>query len=405
MRAASLLALGAGLLVVGCGGSDESGLFGSNPDGGATGGNAGTGASGTGASAGSGATAGTGAVGATGGGSGTGGAAGTGGNAGTPTGGTGGAPGQENCTNGVDENSDGKADCEDPQCQAGYVCAPPVPSGWEGFGFVDKQAKKVCPDGFDPARSLYDESDLKADAPICGCSCGQAFAEDCQAQLSCASGDTCPSVSTGASIGNCVAAFVPNENGNNACKVVGRKTAGGQCTSGGTTATTPHTWAASSRVCAQKDGGSCALATDKCVQKLAGAQGPCISIAGDHSCPSGAYSKKTLYEDGTVTDSRSCDSSGCSCGTPSGGKCSCSGGVACGIEINGLNNCSSNFLALVPDNGQCTKVFDSNNPDDKWGVQAVGYSVSSKGTCQPGGSAKAIGEVAAKGQVTVCCVN
>jgi hypothetical protein len=37
----------------------------------------------------------------------------------------------EDCTNGTDDDEDGTADCMDPDCSAGFTCAP-VPAGWTG---------------------------------------------------------------------------------------------------------------------------------------------------------------------------------------------------------------------------------------------------------------------------------
>ena len=49
-----------------------------------------------------------------------------------PSGGGGGSM-KEDCTNGKDDDGDGKIDCADPDC-ADYRCTPKVPAGWEGPG-------------------------------------------------------------------------------------------------------------------------------------------------------------------------------------------------------------------------------------------------------------------------------
>lgn len=38
----------------------------------------------------------------------------------------------ENCFNGIDDDANGLADCDDPACNALVACVPAVPSGWQG---------------------------------------------------------------------------------------------------------------------------------------------------------------------------------------------------------------------------------------------------------------------------------
>src|SRR5262245_6655050 len=43
------------------------------------------------------------------------------------------ATGDEDCTNGVDDNGDGLIDCADPRCSPGFACVSIIPTGWQGY--------------------------------------------------------------------------------------------------------------------------------------------------------------------------------------------------------------------------------------------------------------------------------
>ncbi|MCC6897927.1 MAG: hypothetical protein IT377_03070 [Polyangiaceae bacterium] len=408
-----------GLLVAACGGSDTGDLFGSGGTG--TGGSSGGGTSGGGTSGGGtsgggtsgGGTAGSGGSlgGATGGGGApTGGGGGpsgggTGGGVGGATGGSGGGTvGPENCTNGVDDNGDGQADCADPKCTAGYTCAAAAPTGWSGIGYVDAKLGTACPDGFSPATSLYDAATLAAQKASCTCGCNTPSNVLCRAQLQCNSGGSC-SGGTGTSVyGNCSTIPTPNPGSTNSCKVSELAASGGQCAASVKALAPPVAWSASARSCTQPTVGACTNTAEVCVQKLAGAKGPCISHPGDVACPApGPYSQKTVYFDGKVNDTRGCSTSGCSCGAPSGGTCACSAST-CGVVVMGPNNCSgTSGLALVPVTGQCTTFTDTGNGDSNWGVFRTGTSVTSPGACSPSGGGTPTGSVEPSGAITVCC--
>ncbi|MBK7584769.1 MAG: hypothetical protein IPI67_31845 [Myxococcales bacterium] len=419
-----------GVLLPACGGEDTGDLFGSggaagsssggsgaSTTGGTTaGGSGGTAAGGAGgigaggaggtAAGGAGGTAaggagGTGAGGA--GGTGAGGAGGTTGGSGGATGGTGGGIGPETCTNGVDDNGDGLTDCADPQCQAGYTCAAPAPSGWSGIGYVDTNVGKTCPDGFQPPTPLYQKSGLVAPDAACSCGCGTASNVFCQANLTCNAGDACGAGTTSTPVfSSCQTLAVPAPGNSNSCKV-NVTTTSGQCAPSVKAALPATTWAPDTRGCFQNVAGSCKDASQVCVQKLAGAKGPCIAQTGDHACPAGTpYTYKTVYFDGKLADTRDCSASGCSCGGSTGGSCGCSGGN-CGVQINWSNNCNQSFLATVPANGQCATFKDTGNQDNYWGVFRTGLAVTSPGACPATGSGTPTGEAAPSGPVTVCC--
>ena len=418
-----------GLLIGACGGSDTGELFGS--------GGASTGGTGTGGSAASGGTSGGGTSGGGTSGRGTSGDGGTsgggtsgggtggsvggapggggaptggggapgGGGVGGGTGGTGGGTvGPENCTNGVDDNGDGQADCADPKCQPGFTCTAAAPSGWSDIGYVDAKLGTTCPDGFSPATSLYDQTTLTAQKASCACGCGTPNNVLCRAQLQCNSGSSCSGGSGVSVYGNCSTIPTPSPGGTNSCKVSELAASGGQCAASVKATVPPVAWSASARSCTQPTVGACKNTGEVCVQKLAGAKGPCVSHPGDVSCPSpGPYTQKTVYFDGQVNDTRGCSTSGCTCGTPAGGTCGCTSST-CGVAVLAPNNCSgTTALALVPVTGQCTTFSDSGNGDTNWGVFRTGTAVTSAGACSPGGGGTPTGSVAPSGPLTVCC--
>ncbi|HNS97896.1 MAG TPA: hypothetical protein PKL73_13180 [Polyangiaceae bacterium] len=90
----------------------------------------------------------------------------------------------ENCTNGIDDNCDGKVDCEDPQCSPLYRCVPPVPAGWNGYySLFDGSTSTKTPDCLSPFSTLglvgY-RSPLFEQASCASCFCGSPSGVKCQ---------------------------------------------------------------------------------------------------------------------------------------------------------------------------------------------------------------------------------
>ena len=381
----TFLLAGLVICVAACGGSDSSELFSSGSGGG--------GSSGGGAFSG----------GASGGGASGGGVSGGGSGGSSAFGGSGGGSGDEDCKNGKDDNGDGLADCQDPLCTSGFVCVPPVPSGWKGVGFVDKQGDADCPPAFGATTKLYEASALAANPASCGCECGSPSGESCAAKLECVTGLTCSSAAQHtAFVGSCSKFKTPLNKGNNACRVAGTETSVGSCTPLVKLAATPHSWAPKARMCLQNQLGKCSSSGEGCAEKMPGAEGPCIQRPGVHECPA-AFSKKSDYYDGSVSDDRGCDVAGCACGPSSGGKCQCSG-ASCGIEIYQWDDCSQSLLGTAPSDGKCISGKDPDNSNGIWGVKAKGYVISSSGSCSAIGQGSPTGSVSPKGKLTVCCL-
>jgi hypothetical protein len=86
--------------------------------------------------------------------------------------------GAEDCTNGVDDDCNGKVDCADPACGA-FTCIAPVPSGWLGpvalWQGPSGSAHPSCPTPF--GNRIDANGGLNSLPAMCGCTCaasGQA---------------------------------------------------------------------------------------------------------------------------------------------------------------------------------------------------------------------------------------
>lgn len=311
----------------------------------------------------------------------------------------------ENCLNGVDDNGNNLVDCEDPQCQPGYVCLAPPPTGWLGVGWVDAQTALPCPAPFQPAVSLFDIGNLSAPPASCACGCGAVQEAGCVVDLACNPGPMCGLSSASVALGaGCTQVKVPAGGQWNSCVASAPQGVNGWCSPVASGAAPPYSWLPSTRGCVAASGGKCADPGKLCVAKLVGAKGPCIARPGDQSCPPppSPYSVKTLYYNGNVTDTRGCSALGCTCGQGTGATCGCTGAL-CLLGIHGSNSCMSGFLATVPLNGTCAQVNDPNSNDGIWGVLRVGVGLTNAGSCPVSGLGTPTGSVSPTGPITVCC--
>ena len=94
---------------------------------------------------------------------------------------------QENCTNGIDDNCDGKIDCDDPMCQPAYECVPSwATTGWtapvvlydDTVAGGPAPAPASCTAPY--AEDVMDGHDTPVGAPAaCSCSCGAVQGASC----------------------------------------------------------------------------------------------------------------------------------------------------------------------------------------------------------------------------------
>ena len=222
---------------------------------------------------------------------------------------------------GGDDGSTGEGGSEESgdvlQCGAGTSCVSSVPLGWEGpVLFTDGE----CPEAL-PLEVSLSHTELSADSPTCSCDCGEPFGTNCGAAvLRARDPNNCVDEDFVTPVVNFFPGGCSNvtshgadswayDHSNFPLAAVG----GGACNEIEDHDIPPATWANDFRTCALvelpdacEDGGTC--------QPDVGLP-MCIQREGDHECPPGAFSERTVVFDG-IDDSRGC--SDCTCGPPTG---------------------------------------------------------------------------------------
>ncbi|MEZ4226920.1 MAG: hypothetical protein R3B13_38620 [Polyangiaceae bacterium] len=398
------------------------------------GGFGGVGASSGGASASGGASGGVGATGGSGGvtggsGGATGGSGGATGGSGGATGGSGGS-GNENCTNGVDDDGDTKIDCEDTDCQSGYTCAPVVPAGWTGPVAV-YSGSNAAPDclqsgGYQTVKLNANNGLLPGTVTCPTCTCDGSTGVSCEASLvfmtdgTCSGGPCWGGDADQVKCGSAPYTDIVVQNGI-ACDLIPtlissdgsgakavwmgplRSVAGGACTAGETgskTIPTP-TWDKSVRACGDAPATGKGCGSGSCVPKPAAPFGSsvCIYQDGDHACPA-PFSAKTLGHQ-SFTEGRDC--SACTCGTPGTG---CTGTLTLYTD----DNCSQNVTAVAAPNTCVPLPVDPDPlttfPPGSGGMPPADTRsghLQASGNCPPTGG-QVTGTATATGPVTFCCL-
>jgi hypothetical protein len=333
----------------------------------------------------------------------------------------------EDCTDGVDNDADGKIDCADSDCTAGYSCHNPVPAGWTGhYALADGTFAALpgnCPGSTYPNPFYTGYRSPNAAPPQCSaCSCDTVQGATCTVDKIHVTSATCAEVLGG--VANCYKGVTPIIDG--ACHNLGipggLKTCGppdvptntcpagtqvcnlsvylddpvvvgGSCTPSSQTPTiTPFTWSNAARACLPTTEGKGCANDFACLPNTAAPFGAvCISKVGDNACPAGSgYTTKKVFYDLDPEDTRACTI--CSCGAPNG--------LSCTTAITTFSDtaCAAANSTTDATASACNSFV--NNP-------AVGSykSVSTQfmgGSCAPSGG-QAIGSVVPQNAVTFCC--
>lgn len=388
-------------------GSTAAGQGGTSANGGSSsgagpgmGGSAGSSVGATGGQGGSGATAGEGGTSASGGSGVSGGAGGTGGSSGM--GGTGGVVfGPEtDCLNGVDDNGDGRTDCEDPQCQPDFECVDEAPSGWQGYYRVRTQPWADP----EPAMDECNTSGAMPERVYSGSVAGECSACSCGAHAG----------------GSCNPRPIECWVGNNGCQGTSedwtdllascQNRPGGDkelsCSVGTPTVADPGGCMPSTSVIENTGelfqevvdrckappqvGGGCGV-TGACIPKaLPAYEGfVCVLQDGDQACPSGWGVPVTTHE--SAIDQRTC--SDCTC-TPDA---TCSGGS---YRMYDRNDCNDN--GSDKNIGNCTGLEDyTHDFDDTWSLRRTSEPTIA-GSCTADGGVPG-GAISVSGTSTLCC--
>lgn len=298
--------------------------------------------------------------------------------------------GPENCTNGLDDDGNGKTDCADPACTAGYACVDDVPGSWNGpvalYDGATANEPAACPQPF-TTKAYEGHSGIIATPATCSaCSCDTPI-PTCSAG-SLALGDTLTCANTVGTVvqpapGQCGSIAAPP--GTLAYSAPTPTGTSANCNpSGGAATLPPPAWQGAGLACTGGGIGLGCPPSQACAPKAPAPfqSGLCVWKSGDASCPAG-FGQKHTFSNGII-DSRHCES--CSCGAPA---------VSCAatstLYKNG--NCTGPSID-VPNDGSC--VADS-------GSTSVKLAVSGTSSCVPGGG-QALGMITENAQkTTVCC--
>ena len=340
-------------------------------------------------------------------------------------------PPVEDCTNGVDDDLDGLADCKDLDDCADYTCVGSVPQGWTGYFFVYDGMLMGDPGCVDqaPTPMYVGANSLNAPPAECAaCSCGAPQGEACTptqmftvADAPCGQQPTYtgPTNMPGGWTGSCAHHLNPmgqptvwgsdfecGPDNLQQCNVsisgAAPTVQGGFCASSGGQATiVPAEWQGFGRACGDvpTTGKGCNL-TQTCVPKPPAPYvgGICIkknANNGATTCPSGVSlfkNQHTFFE--SFTDSRMC--TGCSCGPDLGATCAGTYSVHSDLQINTCNQFVTSWTA-----GTCVNL--PGNPI----VGPFLFNITTPptgGSCQPQGG-MAVGQATPTFPTMYCCTD
>lgn len=336
----------------------------------------------------------------------------------------------ENCTNGVDDDADGNADCADPKCNT-YTCVPEIPAGWSGyFALYDglPAGDPGCPADFPSTTTpaFLGNDGLTAMDATCACECEPPTWQGCApldsvvmetadtacGQASFCSGDLAiPAAWDGTCFGtnfyqggqltcgpDVVMTMSCAQNTGDPCNVSVRATGvaalNGSCQATPTVTKPDLVWERFGRACgdAPTTGGGCNVG-QVCLPRMETPyeSGVCIMMAGDNACPAGAFTEKHVFFD-DVMDTRDCTA--CTCGVASGGSCP----TTINIYSDTAPGCM-NLIASFPA-GEC---FDLVGNPTIAARAATAPGAPTGGSCLPSTPA-ATGTVMPTSPTTFCCI-
>ncbi|HEY2511320.1 MAG TPA: hypothetical protein VGI39_10710 [Polyangiaceae bacterium] len=301
----------------------------------------------------------------------------------------------EDCSNGVDDDCNGKVDCGDPACQPAFLCAAVAPAGWSGpvdLFDADSGVPPACASPY--AAAAFDgTADPIAPPATCGCTCNPPSSATCGSvtvgfffDSSCKNACTGTPVTVtpgGACVTGCPGALT--------MRASPPAATGGTCTGNASKSVPPLGWGHTARACApgttDAPGGCGAGAL--CVARPPAPFAPalCVWRAGDLACPAGPYAVRSVYYAG-ANDTRDCTA--CTCDA-SGQTCS-----AAQISTYADGECPSNPAGTILGDGSCVSAPGSTS------VVRAGPSSPSASGCTPK-PVSATGTVVPTGATTVCC--
>lgn len=289
-----------------------------------------------------------------------------------------GATGREgDCTNGRDDDGDGRTDCADPDC-AMFACVPAAPEGWLGPGYPSTTGCEAAGD----ATLVMGGRGLRAGDVTCEtCSCGSPSGATCSAQVTPRSSTGCSgflsdvTVASGSCVGQSAASVAAVSTSVSATCSVTSPSPPPVLTA------PPHAFDERISVCWNGVGGGCGPGMVCAAPAPVGAAS-CVTRTGDVECPGSHPSRQVIVT--AVEDERFCTDCRCNAGGSCGGTLGAYTGL-CGTLIQTIGTSTSSCVTLT-------------TPADSF--QYVGAVTGA--TCDPAGGA-AQGCVAPSEVTTVCC--
>ncbi|MDI1476128.1 hypothetical protein [Polyangium sp. y55x31] len=313
------------------------------------------------------------------------------------------ASGDEICGDGVDDDGDGLADCEDPDCGTS-LCVPNAPPGWEGPFWVRRSAwdgtsGPSCPAGF--SGSAHYMSPAPATCTPCACGDVQDGAcappkFRCWASKNC-SGDAVNT--TLQNVGQCDAPFGPFPLASASCRIIGPGAvqSEGACVASGGELTEPQLFQQIVSACELAATTGCAEGST-CAPPLEPGARICVRSSGGGVCPSG-WDGETLTAYAGGQDARTC--SACTCTLEGAG---CEGGAYRAFDTNSCTASGSGADAAPPINITDETCVDVSTLADSGTFSILAFEASAyTGSCtSPQGGAPS-GAVLLEGAIKYCC--
>lgn len=306
----------------------------------------------------------------------------------TSSGGHGGG-GVEDCLDGKDDDGDGKADCADPKCAAGFACSPPLQQGMFAgpawlFDGADGQAPSC---GGQLPQLVYEgHRDLVSTPAVCGkCTCDAATGTCNLGNLKMYTDGSCQQAAGQAPLAAANQCNDVNAFNANSYIAAPPTFAGGSCQPNQPGLSKPApSWGTKGVLCQGATSQAGCAPGGVCTPRPVAPFGAtlCVWAAGDQACPAG-YPDKHSFWDG-YTDTRDC--SICACGQPNA-TCTAT------TTLYDKQSCQGKF-GNVADDGQCHQVGNASR---------MRTQVTVTGTCAPSGGAPTGTVIEGPARTTVCC--
>ncbi len=302
----------------------------------------------------------------------------------------------EDCLNGIDDDCNGKTDCQDDACGA-FACGAAVPPGWRPAA-IASALDAGCAAPFEEA-GAFNEGPSGTVSCTCGCA---ANTGDCVGTLIQADNITCrPALTPNPTINGPVVmhadagcqerfmTFVPSYY----AQIVEAGPSSDTYAANTIATSNNVVCAASGTACvARAAGGGCQPSQPSCVPAIAKPFSACVSRSGDVPCPDGgAWTKHVIgARDADGGSSLSGDASCTACGcTPTS---SCSGSSV--LLQSGL--CSGSPTPEIAVTEQCQI------PGTVMNADSYVFTAARNASCAPGSSSPS-GGVAFDAPTTICC--